>query len=226
MKLLVINPNTTTAMTAQVVKGVSRMATSLAGQGVEVRGLTATFGSEVIATRQSFVIGAHAALELLRSENGWADTVIIACFGDPGLAALQELSSVPVVGMAQASLREAQALQRPFRIITAGAAWAAMLREAVAIENAQALCEGITVMDTTGLAIANDPDAFVAQVQTLLNAAALQGAPTVILGGAGFAGMRVRLRYAGQMIDGVEAATRAAVAHQRSLSSFALSSDP
>ena len=49
MKLLVLNPNTTAAMTDKVVAEVQR----LAGPGVTVRGVTARFGHEVIASRQS-----------------------------------------------------------------------------------------------------------------------------------------------------------------------------
>jgi allantoin racemase len=204
MKLLVLNPNTTAALTDKVVAEVQR----LAGPGVTVRGVTARFGHEVIASRQSFVVGAHAALELGLTESTGADAVLLACFGDPGLGALREALTVPVVGMAQASLQQAMAVGRPFHIITAGAAWEAMLRETVRLEQADAWFHGITVLPTTGLAVARDPEAFIALIQNALTSLEAHGAPTVILGGAGFAGLKSRLRYAGEVIDGLETAVR------------------
>jgi len=57
--------------------------------------------------------------------------VILACFGDPALAALKEVSPVPVVGMAEASCRLACARGDRFAIVTGGAAWEPMLREFV-----------------------------------------------------------------------------------------------
>ncbi len=237
MKLLVVNPNTTEAMTQRAVEllrqlarnGVALDAAVTAGaqvgvhvgsnaeaDEVEITGVTASFGHEVIASRESFVVGAHAALSACRAalvETPGIDAVILACFGDPGLAALQEAFPVPVAGMAQSALREAVAAGRPYRIITAGAAWDAMLRETVRVENADGLFDGICVLRGTGLDATRDRTRFLALVQAELDLASHNGMPTVILGGLGFAGMRGELRYAGLLIDGLEAATRTVLKH-------------
>ena len=57
---------------------------------------------------------------------------MLACFGDPGLAALKEISQVPVVGMADASILQACALGNRFSIVTGGERWKSMLEEFVA----------------------------------------------------------------------------------------------
>lgn len=189
-------------MTHRVVHEARR----LAGPGVQVRGVTASFGSEVIASRESFAVGAQAGLEAWRGVQGWPDAIVLACFGDPGLAALGQAAGVPVAGMAQAALRQAVALARPYRIVTAGAQWPAMLRETVQAEGAGDWLEDIVALDTTGLAVSRDPDGFLALVQAALDDAGRAGVPTVILGGAGFAGMRARLNFGGTLIDGLEAA--------------------
>lgn len=207
MKLLVLNPNTTKDMTDKVVTQVLQ----LVGPGVEVRGVTARFGHEVIASRQSYVVGAHAALDLGLSEAKGVDAILLACFGDPGLAALREALAVPVVGMAETALQLAMALDQPFHIITAGPAWEGMLRETVRMEQAEALLHGITVLPTTGLAAARDPEAVLVVIQKVLASLQAQGAPTVILGGVGFAGLKARLNYAGVLVDGLEAATNRVV---------------
>ncbi|MES2973829.1 MAG: aspartate/glutamate racemase family protein [Pseudomonadota bacterium] len=212
MRLLVINPNTTAAMTEAAVAQVQR----LLGPDAEVRGVTASSGPPVIASRESFVAGAHAALQawhgMPADTRGRLDGVILACFGDPGLAALQEVCGVPVAGMAQAALREAIGAGRPYRIITAGAAWEAMLLDTVRLEQATGLLDGIVVLQGTGLDAARDRQGFVALVQDALDRAAGEGSPTVILGGAGFAGFRESLRYPGLLIDGLEAAARSMLA--------------
>jgi allantoin racemase len=162
----------------------------------------------VVATRASFVQGAAAALQTWeRSDDGWADALLLACFGDPGLAALREVSRVPVLGMAESALSVALSLHKPFHIITAGAAWDAMLRETLQLHpGAMRWFDGITLLETTGRTIANDPQAFLAQVQAAVDGLAARNLPTCILGGAGFAPLLPQIRYAGTLVDGLGAA--------------------
>lgn len=204
VKLLVINPNTTQSMTEQVVAQVR----TLAGPKADVRGVTATCGYPVIDSRASFAAGARAALDAWRAQTGKPDAVLLACFGDPGLDALRALARVPVAGMAEAALQAAMAAGERYRIVTAGAGWRDLLLEAAEKAHANALLEGIRILDTTGLAIARDQDGFMARVQAALHDAERAGVRTVILGGAGFAGMKRRLRFDGVLIDGLEAAVR------------------
>jgi Asp/Glu/hydantoin racemase len=175
---------------------------------VQVRGATASTGCEVIATRASYALGAQAALATLRAHASWADAVLLACFGDPGLAALRAETRVPVVGMAEAALREAHALARPYRIVTAGSEWVAMLEEIAVLTGTRQWLDRVVALDTTGLAVSRDPVGFTRVVQQALDAAQADGIATVVLGGAGFAGLRAQLAFAGQLIDGLEAAVR------------------
>jgi allantoin racemase len=190
-------------MTAKVVDEVRR----LCGAGVEVRGATAAFGEPVIASRESFATGARAALDVLEREYRGEHGVLLACFGDPGFEDLKARCPVPVAGMARAALHEAEAWHRPFRIVTAGEAWRSMLRERVAAEDLDILLDDIVVLPTNGLAVSRDPAAVQALVQEEVVRANRDGV-TLILGGAGFAGFRARLREADAVIDGLEAAVR------------------
>lgn len=208
MKLLVVNPNTTAAMTEAIVAEVARCA----GPGAEVRGVTATFGDAVIASRASFVVGAHAALDACRAHAAGSDAVILACFGDPGLAALREVSPVPVVGLAEASILEAHRRGEPWSIVTAGEAWEPMLRETVALCGAGERLAGIVTMPASGLDVARDRVGFRDRVRAAIDAASGQGARHVILGGAGFAGMAATLDVPVNIIDCIRSATAAAIA--------------
>ena len=211
MKLLLINPNTSESMTGRLVRAVQ----ALAGEKVEVRGVTGRFGEPVIASRASFVIGAHAALDAWQEQARAAavpDAVLLACFGDPGLQALQELSGVPVIGLAQACLQQVLRAQWPFAIVTAGAPWRDMLGETVRLAGAEGLLRAIEVMDTTGLAIVEAPLDHQARVRHAILEARRAGARAVILGGAGFVGMADALQTDGvQLLDCLAVATQAAM---------------
>lgn len=203
-RLLVLNPNSTAAMTEKVMARLH----ALAGARWVLFGLTAADGPPVIATREGFAAGAAAARSALDSApRGEIDAVLLACYGDPGLEALRARSPVPVVGMADSSVRDALARGRPFHIVTAGRGWDPMLRESVARHaGATALLDGITTLDTTGLAVTQDRADFVRRVQAALDALAALGAPDCVLGGAGFAGLEDELRYAGRLTDGLRTA--------------------
>lgn len=120
--VLLINPNTRAALTAELV-------TQVGGPGMTVMGATAPFGADYIASESTYVVAAHAVLDAWQahvSTHGRPRAVLVACFGDPGVWALRETAGVPVMGLAEAAMREADALG-PFAIVTGGAAWGPML---------------------------------------------------------------------------------------------------
>ncbi len=88
MRLLMINPNTTDAMT----ETMARVARGVAGPGVEILPLTAETGFPYISSRAEAQIGGAAVLEMIAAHRTEVDAVIIAAFGDPGLAAAREMS--------------------------------------------------------------------------------------------------------------------------------------
>src|SRR5207245_1657418 len=114
--LLLINPNTTASITALVLKH----AEGFANKGTAVRAVTSAFGPRYIASRIGYAIAGHAAVDALANDTARKDAVVLACFGDPGLAALKEVSKVPVVGMAEASILQASAIGQRFPIVTGG----------------------------------------------------------------------------------------------------------
>ena len=128
MRLLLINPNTTAAITDKVVA----MAHTVAAPSTELVAVTGRFGAAYVASRAAYAIAAHAALDAWAETPGPFDAVVLACFGDPGLDALRELSPVPVVGMAEASILQACVLGNRFSIVTGGVRWKPMLEEFVA----------------------------------------------------------------------------------------------
>jgi Asp/Glu/hydantoin racemase len=204
MRVLLVNPNTSHDMTARMVA----QARSHCGPRAEVTGVTARFGCAVIASRASYAIAAHAALDACAGYAGTVDGVILACFGDPGLAALRELMPCPVVALAQCAA-EAAAARGPYAIVTAGLAWVPMLDELMHAGPHAALYRGTCAVDTTGLAIARKPQQFIEALDGAVARACSSGASSVILGGGALAGFGSRLKTPVTLIDPLEAAVAA-----------------
>src|SRR4030095_10462125 len=112
MKLLLLNPNTSTAVT-DLMTDVGQRA---AAPGTELIPCTATRGVPYISTRTEAQIGGASALEMLAEQHTKVDAAIIAAFGDPGLFAARETFDIPVVGMAEAAMLTACMAGRSFAI--------------------------------------------------------------------------------------------------------------
>jgi Asp/Glu/hydantoin racemase len=114
MKLLVVNPNISTRVTELIHAEALRSASP----GTEITALTAQFGVAYIETRFEAMVGAYATAEQVAAHLTGHDAVIVAAFGDPGLAALREVLPVPVTGMTEASLATACQLGGKFSIVS------------------------------------------------------------------------------------------------------------
>jgi Asp/Glu/hydantoin racemase len=206
--VLAINPNTTAAVTALVERNLRVTAPS-----IEWRMATGRFGARYIVSEAAFAIATHAAIDAWAAHAEDCDAVLLACFGDPGLFALRELSTVPVVGLAEASMQEAAANAKSFSIVTGGLRWKPMLeRLAQSLGFAPALAS-VRTSDLTGADAATDPDRVVAALAAACREARDEdGAGAVILGGAGFAGLASQVSAAAGLpvIDSVAAGARAA----------------
>lgn len=191
MRILLLNPNTSEDMTALLL----RVLAPRVPPGVTLVPATGRFGARYISSRSAGAIAGHAALDAYAEHGGGCDAVYLACFGDPGLFALKELSPVPVIGMAEASCARAAALGGRFSIVTGGERWGPILREFMTTLGLADRLAAVETVAPTGGDIARDPEGALA----LLAAAcattiARDRAGAVVLGGAGLAGLAARLR--------------------------------
>jgi Asp/Glu/hydantoin racemase len=116
------------------------------------------------------------------------------------------MTPIPVIGLAEASVKIAGRRKRPFAIVTAGLAWKAMLTEFVSLMPEVDLFTGIYCIDATGGSVSREPDRFVGLITDQINKAKADGAETVILGGAALAGFSSRLDCQPVLIDCIAAA--------------------
>jgi allantoin racemase len=221
-QLLIINPNTS----ASVSDTLRQIALREAAGRCEVRVQTARMGASYISDEISFAIAGHALLDAYAFDQAQThlatpDAVLIGCFGDPGLQALQQLSPAPVLGLAQASLQAAYDRGR-FAVITGGQAWVPMLHRLAAQLRLDDRLASIHAVEKTGAQLAADPQAAVRELADLCEQVlAKEGElPTMLLGGAALGGMaqaiEARLRERGLMrvklMDSVASSMQSAVA--------------
>ncbi|CAN5657730.1 aspartate/glutamate racemase family protein [soil metagenome] len=215
MRLLVINPNTSESVSAQLQSHVA----AACGEHTEVRVRTARFGAPYIASESSYAVAEHATLDAWSAAGttAWqADAVLVGCFGDPGLFALRECSAVPVTGLAIASLARA-ARDGRFAIVTGGHEWKPILtRFAHATGHADRLA-CIETVQLSGAELAARPDESLALLrEACLRVTREHDVGSVIIGGAALAGMAdalqpfVRVPLIDSVVEGAHEAMRLA----------------
>jgi allantoin racemase len=209
MRLHLINPNTSRAMTGKIAAS----AREVAGPDVVVTASCPADG-EGPAAIESHTDEAYAAVAVLReiaraeSDGDGPDAFAIACFGDPGLDAARESASSPVVGIAEAAMHAAVLAGRTFGVVTTlsrtlGRAHDLVVRYGFtdACVAAYAADIGVLELEDTG------SHAYEAIAALCERAVHEDGADTVVLGCAGMTDLYHALsaRVGVPVIDGVQA---------------------
>jgi allantoin racemase len=211
MRILLLNPNTTQAMTRRMTD----VAQSVASAGTQLVALTAARGVPYIATCAEAQIGGAIALEMLAEHHRSADAAIIAAFGDPGLLAARELFDIPVVGMAEAAMLTACTLGRRFAIVTFARALGPWYEDCVDMHGLTGRCAGVRTLDGTVVSVADVQEEKEALLVDLASRTAVEtDADVIILGGAPLAGLaaKVRERIPVPLVDPIQAAVKMAEA--------------
>lgn len=212
MRILLLNGNTDTAMTARMLALAEDALPRLGLPGVALVPATARFGARYIASRAAAAIAGHAVLELVAEHARQVDAIAIACFGDPGLAAAREIAGIPVTGMADASLDLALEMAPRVALLTGGTAWVPMLEEFCLLRGLGRDRVRVLAVAPTGDMIAREPDRALALLAEAAGQAVAEGAGVVVLGGAGLAGLAPRLQahVAVPVLDSLECLLRVA----------------
>jgi allantoin racemase len=207
MRLLLINPNISDSVSALIRAEAERNALP----GTEIEVLTAPFGVAYIETRFEALIGAYAAAQLAAEHHARFDAVVVAAFGDPGLAGLREALPVPVTGLTEAALASAHLLGHRISIIAISQRIQAWYREVVESYGFGSRLASIRALDRPLASIGGVQDEHAQALKTLAERAVDEdGAEVIVLAGAPLAGLARSL--AGQLpvpvVDGVSSAVR------------------
>ena len=209
MKILLLNPNTTSEVTDLLYAAGHRAASP----ETELVAMTAKRGVPYIATRAEAQIGGAIALEMLAEAGNGFDAAIIAAFGDPGLFGARELFSFPVVGLAEAAMLTACMVGQRFSIVTFSPTLAPWYWECLAMHGLEGRCAGIRALGESFKSIsgvqAEKEDALVRLANLAVDE---DGADVVILSGAPLAGLadKIKDRIPVPAIDPIAAAVRQA----------------
>jgi len=117
MKILIINPNTTSAMTHSIGEAARKIATD----GTAIVVVNPEHGPASIQGPQDGEDALPGLFETFDKElgNGHTyDAVIIACFDDTGLSELKSRTAIPVLGIGEAAFHAATMLGSKFSVVT------------------------------------------------------------------------------------------------------------
>lgn len=205
--VLLVNPNTSVATTAMM----EALARAALPETLELRSATAAQGAPMITTDAELATAVQEVLAIARREAGAVAAIVVAAFGDPGLAALRAELRVPVFGIGESSMLEAAAGGRRFGVATTTPGLAESIEAAVARLGLAAQFTGTRIPQDDPLRLAADPalqDALLAQAVR----ACVQedGAQAVVIGGGPLAQSAERIagQFAVPVISPVAAAMR------------------
>ena len=206
MRILIINPNTTSEMT-EVIGNAAR-ACARAPEGVKA--INPDSGPASIQGPEDGERALPGLFQVFDREvlgDDKYDAVIIACFDDTGLWELRQKSPVPVIGIGEAGYQVAMLLGQRFSVVTTLAVSVPVLESNIKMYGftdrcARVRASGIPVLEA-------DSEESFGRIESEVGTAFEQdNIQSVVLGCAGMANLADQLtfRYGKPVIDGVAAA--------------------
>lgn len=207
MKILIINPNSTSSMT-QTIADVAKQA---AGPNTNI---TAINPSDSPPSIQGPEDGDRALPHLIKLfekeviQKTLYDAVVIACFDDTGLWQLRAKSPVPVIGIGEAAFKAAMLVSERFSIVTTLDVSVPVIENNLRQYGYRNRCSKVRASDIPVLALEGAADNVTLKLETeIANAFDKDKCGAVVLGCAGMAEFAQRMteRFCMPVIDGVVA---------------------
>lgn len=210
--LVVINPNSSQTVT----DGIDSAIDPLRSFGIPIRCLTLAVGPPGIESQQQADLTIAPMLKLAAAQNDVAGYVI-ACFGDPGLHALRDQTSLPVVGIQEASVMAALNLGHKFGVIAILPASIPRHLRAFGAMGVSGRLAGDRALGLSVADLADDGKSLNAMIATGKRLRDEDGADVLIMGCAGMARFRNPLQDATGLpvVDPAQAAVSMALGQIR-----------
>jgi len=197
MKILIINPNSDPGMT----EAIRNAAKNYADGEIEVKCRLTEDAPRFIETYEDKIKAAPGMMRLIRENEQEYDAFIIACHCDPNLDLVKEITTKPVVGIGEASMRMAAMLGHSFSVVSS---------ELHSIPNKEALIRKYHLQDVCvsvraprdEMSAASDEEKF---LDTARLAVEEDMAEVIVLGCAGMAGLdkQIQEELGVPVLDGV-----------------------
>lgn len=186
MDIMIINPNSSKEMTEEIQK----IADDFSQGEFNVTCKPTPGAPEFIETYEDQVKSAPGMMQLLKENEGNYDAFIVACHCDPNLDTMKEISTKPVVGIGEASMKIASMLGHRFSVISASLH---------SIPNKEALIRKYHLQDVVASIIApldetkgyDDEESIIQAAKAAIEE---DMAEVIVLGCAGMAGLDKRLQ--------------------------------
>ena len=208
MKILLVNPNTTSSMTDKAGEAARMVAAS----GTEIIAVNPEYGPISIEGYYDEVFSIPGLLEEVRKgEASGCQGTVIACFDDTGLDAARCIASGPVVGICEAAMHIASLLANSFSIVTTLRRSIPALEELTVKYGMSRKCHRIRAAEVPVLELEN-PDSEATKLIRVEIQKALDDdrSEAIVLGCAGMVDLAAELseEFGVPVIDGVSAAVK------------------
>lgn len=209
MRILLMNVNTTTAMTEQM----RQMAAEVARADTEVIASQPAWGPVSVEGYYESYIAAAGILDRLATWDGPPfDAVIWAGFGEHGREGAQELLDVPVITITEAAAQVACLLGHKYGVVTTLDRAVPQIEDQLRLAGLLDRCAAILGTDLGVLELEEDESRTLAALAARGREAIALGAEVLCLGCGGMAGMAAKLsaELGVPVVDGVQAAVKLA----------------
>ncbi|WP_306145676.1 aspartate/glutamate racemase family protein [Roseibium sp. MMSF_3412] len=210
--LLIINPNTTVAMTEKI----GEAARAAAGPGTRITAINPVHGPAAIQGADdgaAALPGLYSLVEDVVESGERYDALIIACFDDTGLWTLKEKLKIPVIGIGEAAYHAAALLASRFSVVTTLSVSVPVLEENLDRNGLKRRCGKVRASEVPVLELEEASPGAINKIRAEIEAALLEDqAGAIALGCAGMADLAHALsaEFGIPVIDGVAAAVRLA----------------
>ena len=210
MRILVINPNSTTSMTEKIANAARNVAHS----DTEIIPITSSQAPPSIQGYYDVAMCLSGLInEVHRAEN--FDAIVVACFDDTGIDAIRCIVEVPVLGIGEAAYHAAAMLANRFSVITTLSRSVAGIEANLMRYGLMAKCAKVRATDIPVLKLEeNDRETIALIEQSIKTAIENDSAEAIVLGCAGMTDLMDQLteKFKIPIIDGVSCATNFAEA--------------
>ncbi|MEM8656718.1 MAG: aspartate/glutamate racemase family protein [Pseudomonadota bacterium] len=207
--IVLINPNSTVAMTEAMLRTARETA-----PGAVFEGWTSHDGPPSIQGREDGDAATPPLLDLVAKASDLdATAIVVACFDDTALAQARSLAACPVIGIGQAAYTMAALAGDRFSVVTTMAASVPVLEENIETYGLSRSLARVHASAVPVLAL-EDPASTRKVVDTILIAEREDDVQSIVLGCGGMVDIEASARASTQirLIDGVRAAAHFAAA--------------
>ncbi len=210
MKIVVVNPNTTAAMTARI----ATTAQSVAHAGTHIIAIQPSAGPASIEGYADEAVAVPHMLQAMYSQQAKGQAIagyVIACFDDTGLDAARCVLDAPVVGIGEAACHMASLLAARFSVITTLSRSISPIEHNLVKYGLASRCARVRSADVAVLDLDDAASGAYAHISNEVRTALKEDrAEAIVLGCAGMTDLAERLstEHGVPVIDGVGAAVK------------------